>query len=177
MDNPKSGMKHRSVIALGSNLGDRSEYIRRAVDLWRSSKGVNLLKVSGIYETDPVGENLSSDFLNCCIAVDVSISPRDLLEACLNIEKNCGRIRSEGGLSGTNDRTMDCDMIFYGDETIGEKGLKIPHPRWAERLFVVRPMNDIRDFLTEWQRERLDGVLAGFDSSDRSCRLVPDVVD
>ncbi|MCX6644909.1 MAG: 2-amino-4-hydroxy-6-hydroxymethyldihydropteridine diphosphokinase [bacterium] len=150
----------RAVIAMGSNIEDRWSYLQKGLDLWRNSGGVNVLAVSSIIETKPVaehGEIFDLDFLNLCFVCDVTLSPLELMDLCHKIEKKCGRDRDREKKSGNRDRTLDCDIIFYGDREIVHTSpeLIIPHPRWKGRDFVVKPMMELREYLTEWQAGRI----------------------
>lgn len=152
--NPKAS--ERAVIAMGSNIEDRMEHLQKGLDLWRNSDGVDVLAVSSIIETEPVaeqGESYNLDFLNLVFVCDVTLSPIELLEICHEIEKNCGRDRDAEKKRGNRDRTLDCDIIFYGDREISSisPDLVIPHPRWKERDFVMKPMMELREYLTDWQ--------------------------
>jgi 2-amino-4-hydroxy-6-hydroxymethyldihydropteridine diphosphokinase len=142
------------VIALGSNIPDRLDFLQRGVNLLRTNRDINVIKISRVYESDPVGEGLTGDFLNAVVVVDTSLSPRELLNACRDIEKQCGRHRNPEN----RNRTLDLDIIFFADRKISETGLTIPHPMWRERSFVVMPLRDVRDQLDGWQKGELETV-------------------
>lgn len=162
----------RTVIALGSNIHDRMAYMQAAADIFTKADGIKILGASRIYETEPVGEFLDGDFLNAVIVAEVTLSPMDLLEACFNTERRCGRVRKSQDSPGSRNRKMDCDVIFYGDMTLNIPELVIPHPRWDEREFVIRPMMDVKKFLTNRQLELLESVEKGILSGETSCRLL-----
>ena len=153
----------RVVISLGSNIEDRKENLLRGIELWREAAGVNVLAVSSIIETEPVaapGEIFTHDFLNMCIICDVMLNPVNLLDLCHEIEEKCGRDRASETDRGNRDRTLDCDIIFYGDREIALSfpELIIPHLRWSEREFVIMPMMELIEYLTEWQINEVNKI-------------------
>jgi 2-amino-4-hydroxy-6-hydroxymethyldihydropteridine diphosphokinase len=163
----KSESGERSVISIGSNISPRFDYLQRAVDMFRESSSIDVVAVSRVYETAPVseeGETYDGDFLNACIVCDVSLSPEDLLGLCHEIERSNGRDRSLEEVAGNHNRTLDCDIIFYGDQQVELDQLVIPHPLWRVREFILRPLEDVREILTEWQRGSLDEVIEGIKS-------------
>ena len=125
------------AIALGSNLGDRQRILRDAV----AALGACLddLRISSLHETDPVGARDQPRFLNGAATGQVGLSARDLLSTLLDIETRFGRERPYPGAA----RTLDLDLILYGDLIIGDAGLTVPHPRFRERLFVLEPLAEI----------------------------------
>jgi 2-amino-4-hydroxy-6-hydroxymethyldihydropteridine diphosphokinase len=127
-------------VGLGSNLGDREETIRRAVELLASEAEIELEAVSSLRETDPVGYLDQPRFLNGAAALRTELEPRALLRRLQEIELELGRDRS-GPRFGP--RTIDLDLLLYGDERIEEEGLEIPHPRLAERRFVLEPLFEL----------------------------------
>lgn len=152
LENPE-----RAVISLGSNIEDRRENLQKGLNLWRDSDGVDVIAISSISETKPVaepGEVYDGNFLNLCFVCDVTLSPVDLLTRCYEIEEKCGRNREVDIKMGHRNRTLDCDIIFYGSHELVYKFpfLIIPHPRWHEREFVVKPLKELVDNLTDWQR-------------------------
>jgi 2-amino-4-hydroxy-6-hydroxymethyldihydropteridine diphosphokinase len=128
----------RAYVGLGSNLGDREATLRRALELL--GEGVVVVAVSSFRETEPWGYDDQPAFLNAAAAVDTELSPRELLDALLEVERTLGRTR-DGPRYGP--RTIDLDLLLYGDEVIDEDGLKIPHPRLHERRFVLEPLADL----------------------------------
>jgi 2-amino-4-hydroxy-6-hydroxymethyldihydropteridine diphosphokinase len=128
----------RAFIALGSNLGDRLGNLQAAVDGLAGTKGVRVLRTSRVYETDPVGPP-QPDYLNAVVLVETSLSARELLEACLAVERAMGRERGERW----GPRTIDLDLLVYGREEIHEPGLDVPHPRMHERGFVLAPLLEL----------------------------------
>jgi 2-amino-4-hydroxy-6-hydroxymethyldihydropteridine diphosphokinase len=125
------------AIALGSNLGDRQRHLREAAS--RLSSSVSGLRLSGFHDTEPVGVPAQPRFLNAAAAGACSLAPRDLLEELLAIERAFGRERPFAGAP----RTLDLDLILYGDAIVNEPGLVIPHPRFRERRFVLAPLAEI----------------------------------
>jgi 2-amino-4-hydroxy-6-hydroxymethyldihydropteridine diphosphokinase len=131
----------RSYIGIGANLGDREATLHSAVASLSGSPGVELVAVSALRETDPVGAITDQPrFLNGAVAVETSLSARDLLELLLRIEAEHGRTR-EGPQGGP--RTLDLDLLVHGDERLDEPGLTIPHPRLHERPFVLEPLAEL----------------------------------
>lgn len=126
------------AVALGSNLGDREAYLAFAVD--RLQPLFRFPHVSAWHETEPVdvaGEQ--GLFLNGVVVGMTALGPRALLEVLLDIERECGRERPHPGAA----RTLDLDLIFYGDAVIDEPGLVVPHPRFRERRFVLKPLAEV----------------------------------
>ncbi|MCM4154112.1 2-amino-4-hydroxy-6-hydroxymethyldihydropteridine diphosphokinase [Arenibacter sp. N53] len=128
-----------TYLSLGSNLGDKLNHLQEVVFLIHSSIG-NVVKISPIYETPAWGFD-GEDFYNCCIAVETSLTPLDLLENLLTIETRLGRERNKG--TGYSSRTVDIDILYYEREIINSEALTIPHPSLQLRRFVLRPLADI----------------------------------
>lgn len=128
----------RAFLGLGSNLGDRSENLRRAVALLDARDGVRVVRTSSIYETEPVGPP-QPDFLNAVAEIDTTLSPRALLEACLGVEAEMGRVRRERW----GPRVIDVDLLLFDDQRIDEPDLVVPHPRMHERAFVLVPLAEL----------------------------------
>jgi len=125
------------AIAVGSNVGDRQAHIDFA--LGRLRDVLSEVVVSSLYETEPVGVEPQPSFLNGAIIGRTSLGAHDLLRTLLQIEREGGRERPHPGAP----RTLDLDLILYGDEVIDEPDLQIPHPRFRERLFVLDPLAEI----------------------------------
>lgn len=134
-----------AAIALGSNLGDRAANLEAALLRIGGIPFTRLAARSGFYETAPVGPVAQGPFLNAAAAVSTSLTPRQLLEALHAIERDCGRERSRETRWGP--RTLDLDLLLFGDSRIDEPGLTIPHPRLHERSFVLIPL---REIAPEW---------------------------
>ncbi|MCX5479669.1 2-amino-4-hydroxy-6-hydroxymethyldihydropteridine diphosphokinase [Kaistia geumhonensis] len=128
-----------AYLGLGSNLGDRETMLRSAVAALSESAGVTVTAISPVYETPPWGPVPQGPYLNACVAIATSLSPRALLDLCLAIERRHGRERSVRW----GPRTLDIDILDYGGMQINEPGLALPHPRLAERAFVLVPLADI----------------------------------
>jgi 2-amino-4-hydroxy-6-hydroxymethyldihydropteridine diphosphokinase len=129
----------RAYVGLGANLGPREVTILRAVDLLAAEEGVKVLELSELRETDPVGVVDQPPFLNGAVALETSLSPRELLDALLRVERELGRVRNERW----GPRTIDLDLLVYGEEVVDEPGLRVPHPRLHERRFALEPLADL----------------------------------
>jgi 2-amino-4-hydroxy-6-hydroxymethyldihydropteridine diphosphokinase len=131
----------RAYVGLGSNLGEREEALRGALARLEEVDGIDVVAVSSFRETDPVGNVDQPRFVNAAAALETSLGPRGLLDALLEVERSLGRDRSQEERWGP--RTIDLDLLLYGDETVDEPGLEIPHPRLAERAFVLEPLLEL----------------------------------
>ena len=136
----------KAYVGLGSNLGDREATIRRAVELLGERPGVEVVAVSTLRDTDPVGYEDQPRFLNGAVALEVDLPPRALLEELLAVERELGRDRPQETRWGP--RTIDLDLLLYGEEAVDEPGLTVPHPRLAERQFVLEPLYELAPELT-----------------------------
>jgi 2-amino-4-hydroxy-6-hydroxymethyldihydropteridine diphosphokinase len=130
----------RSFIGLGSNLGDRERYLRRALDLLGADPAVDVVAVSTFRETDPVGLVEQPRFLNAAAVLETGLTARELLQKLLAVERVLGR-RRDGPRYGP--RTIDLDLLLHGTEVRDEPGLTVPHPRLAERRFVLEPLHEL----------------------------------
>lgn len=128
-----------AYVGVGSNLGDRREHIRRAVAALDAVEGVAVVRESHLYETEPVGRPPQPRFLNGAVEVECSTTPRELLAALHRIEAALGRTRPAPNMP----RTIDLDLLLWGDTVLDEPGLTVPHPRMHERWFVLRPLADM----------------------------------
>jgi 2-amino-4-hydroxy-6-hydroxymethyldihydropteridine diphosphokinase len=124
---------------LGGNVGDRLEYLRRGVDLLRCEAG-NLTAISAVYESEPWGFNHPCWFLNQVVAVETELDAFALLKSIQQIEQTLGRLRIHHGYQA---RTMDIDILLYSNRIINTPELIVPHPRMAERMFVLLPMAEL----------------------------------
>jgi 2-amino-4-hydroxy-6-hydroxymethyldihydropteridine diphosphokinase len=141
-----------AYLALGSNQGDRRGHLRQAI---ASLPGVR--RVSGIYETAPVGGPEQGPYLNCVVEIDTDLGPRDLLAECQRVEREAGRVRTVHW----GPRTLDVDILLFDDLAVDEPDLVVPHPRMAHRRFVLEPLADLApDRCPAGWEERLpaDGV-------------------
>ncbi|OGC05206.1 2-amino-4-hydroxy-6-hydroxymethyldihydropteridine diphosphokinase [candidate division WOR-1 bacterium RIFOXYA12_FULL_43_27] len=136
---PKIKGPQRVFLALGSNVGDREEYIEQAVFLISKIKGVEVLKRSTNHETEPEGDTDQPSFINAALEIKTELPPQKLLNEFTTIENALGREReTEWG-----PRTIDIDLLFYGKMIVSEDNLQIPHPLIHERTFVLEPMKEI----------------------------------
>ena len=136
----------RAYVGLGANLGERELTIHRAVELLGSVSGIEVVAVSRLRETDPVGYEDQPRFLNGAAALDTELSPRELLDRLLAVERDLGRVRGDGPRFGP--RAIALDLLLFGDEIVDEDGLAVPHPRLAERRFALEPLHDLDPGLT-----------------------------
>jgi 2-amino-4-hydroxy-6-hydroxymethyldihydropteridine diphosphokinase len=130
----------RAFIGLGANLGDREGTIRAALDALAEADGVEVVAVSSLRETEPVGVGAQPLFLNGAAELETSLGARELLDLLLETERRFGRERVPGE---HGPRTLDLDLLLYGDERIDEPGLTVPHPRLRERAFVLEPLAEL----------------------------------
>ncbi|UXR30176.1 2-amino-4-hydroxy-6-hydroxymethyldihydropteridine diphosphokinase [Staphylococcus simulans] len=126
-------------LGLGSNVGDRENQLKEAIRLLDEQSGIKVVKVSSFYETEPVGYVDQPDFLNLCVEIQTELSPKAVLERGLAIEQQLHRVRKERW----GPRTLDIDILLYGDQIIEEQDLTIPHPRMTKRAFVLIPLQEI----------------------------------
>jgi 2-amino-4-hydroxy-6-hydroxymethyldihydropteridine diphosphokinase len=152
----------RAYVGLGSNLADREATILAAIRELASEPGVEIVQVSGLRETDPVGLLEQPRFLNAAAAVETELPARELLDRLLDVERRLGRTR---GGRRFGPRTIDLDLLLYGDEQIDEPGLEVPHPRLHERLFALEPLADLDPELVVPGRGPLVDLVAGLQSS------------
>ena len=150
----------RAFIGLGANLGEREEMLRRALDLLAAEPGLELRRVSTFRETEPVGYLDQPRFVNAAAEVETELSAADLLALLLDVERRLGRVR---GGPRFGPRTIDLDLLLYGDETIREPGLRVPHPRLHERRFALEPLAELDPHLELPGHGPIQAVLAGLD--------------
>ena len=150
-----------AYVGLGANLGDREAMLRSALEQLRSEPGLRVTAVSAFRDTAPVGLVDQPRFLNAVAAVETEIGARALLERLLGIERRLGRTR-EGPRFGP--RTIDLDLLLYGEEEIDEPELHVPHPRLHERLFALEPLAELDPGLVVPGRGPLAGIIAGLQS-------------
>jgi 2-amino-4-hydroxy-6-hydroxymethyldihydropteridine diphosphokinase len=143
-----------AYVGLGSNLGDREGTIRAAV-----AELPGVVAVSTLRETDPVGVTEQPRFLNGVLELETDLSARELLDALLAVERRLGRERRERW----GPRTIDLDLLLYGDEVIDADGLTVPHPRLHERRFVLEPLADLAPTLEVPGLGRVEKLLAELD--------------
>ena len=131
----------RAYVGLGSNLGEREATLWKALEGLGATEGIEVVAVSSFRETDPVGVVDQPRFVNAAVALETSLRPRELLERLLDVERALGRDRAVEERWGP--RTLDLDLLLYGGESIDEPGLEVPHPRLAERAFVLEPLLEL----------------------------------
>jgi 2-amino-4-hydroxy-6-hydroxymethyldihydropteridine diphosphokinase len=130
-------------LSLGSNIGDREDNLKKAVDKIKQNK-IRIIKESRIYETKPYGIKEQRDFLNLALKIETTYTPQKLIKILLDIEKEMGRVRD----IKWGPRIIDIDILFYDSLTINDENLKIPHPDLHNRLFVLEPLSEIApDFI------------------------------
>ena len=131
----------RAYVGLGSNLGEREATLWKALEGLGATEGIEVVAVSSFRETDPVGVVDQPRFVNAAAALETSLRPRELLDRLLDVERALGRDRAVEERWGP--RTVDLDLLLYGGESIDEPGLEVPHPRLAERAFVLEPLLEL----------------------------------
>lgn len=136
---------NRAYLALGSNLGDRLAHLQLAVDVVAAAEGVDLVAVSRVYETAPVGGPPQDAYLNAVIAIDTEFDPHSLLALAQHIERDAQRVRAERW----GPRTLDVDVLLYDDIRLDDPDLTLPHPRMWERGFVLAPLRDVAPALVD----------------------------
>jgi 2-amino-4-hydroxy-6-hydroxymethyldihydropteridine diphosphokinase len=146
-----------AYVGIGSNLGDREENVRRALDLLEADPHIEVVAVSALRETDPVGLLEQPDFVNAAARVRTDLSPRELLDRLLEVERELGRVRTS---ERYGPRTIDLDLLLYGQEIVEEPGLRVPHPRLAERRFALEPLLDLDPALSVPGRGTVQALLA-----------------
>jgi 2-amino-4-hydroxy-6-hydroxymethyldihydropteridine diphosphokinase len=132
-------------VALGSNLGDPSSYIMEGLKALADHSDIDFLNTSLFYQSKPHGPQDQPDYANAAVEFKTILKPEALLDELQKIENENGRVRK--GAERWGARTLDLDLLFYGDETIKTKRLTVPHPRICERAFVLYPLRDLVDKL------------------------------
>ena len=148
----------RAFVGLGSNIGNREALLRRALDAIAELPGTEVRAVSSFRDTVPVGIVNQPRFLNAAAELETSLAPRALLDALLEIERRLGRNRT--GVPRGGPRTVDLDLLLYGDTRISVPGLEIPHPRLVERRFVLEPLAELDPRLEVPAKGRVQALLA-----------------
>lgn len=147
-----------AYIGLGANLGERERTIAAALRRIDEDERTSLMRSTVPIETDPVGYMDQPRFLNAAASLATTRSPRELLDLLLEIERDLGRVRGQGPRYGP--RTIDLDLLLYGDETIDEDALAVPHPRLHERRFVLEPLAELDPGLVVPGRGPVSALLA-----------------
>jgi len=135
-------------LGLGSNLGDRAGHLKAAVAGLRSIDGVQVSAVSSIYRTEPIGVVDQGAFLNAVVRIETELEPLEVLDRCLEIEKGRGRVR----LERWGPRTLDIDLLLFGEQTLSDERLTLPHPLAIERAFVLAPLLEL------WPNAEIGGL-------------------
>jgi len=147
-----------AFVGLGANLGDRERTLHAAVDALADETGIEVVAVSTLRETEPVGVGEQPRFLNGVTELETTLTARELLERLLAVEQRFGRVRIPGE---HGPRTLDLDLLLYGDEVIEEPGLTVPHPRLHERRFVLEPLAQLAPGLLVPRRGHVESLLSG----------------
>ncbi len=143
-------------LGLGSNMGDRVALLQRAVHSLQEEKEIHIIELSSIYETDPIGFTEQPSFYNLVVHLVTTLSPSDLLQKILSIETKLNRVRKQRW----GPRTIDIDILLYGDQRVEEENLTIPHPRLHEREVVLIPLLEIAgDFRIPHIDEKVSNLL------------------
>jgi 2-amino-4-hydroxy-6-hydroxymethyldihydropteridine diphosphokinase len=148
----------RAYVGLGANLGDRERTLHAAVDALAGEAGVEVVAVSTLRETEPVGVGDQPRFVNGAAELETSLAARELLDRLLAVEQRFGRVRFPGE---HGPRTLDLDLLLYGDEVIDEPELHVPHPRLHERRFVLEPLAELAPGLVVPGRGDVESMLSG----------------
>jgi len=148
----------RAYVGLGANLGDRERTLHAAVDALAAQEGIEVVAVSTLRETEPVGVGEQPLYLNGVAALATTLTARELLDRLLAVEQRFGRVRvpDEHG-----PRTLDLDLLLYGDEVIDEPELQVPHPHLHERRFVLEPLAELAPGLVVPGRGDMESLLRG----------------
>jgi 2-amino-4-hydroxy-6-hydroxymethyldihydropteridine diphosphokinase len=148
----------RAYVGLGANLGDRERTLLAAADALAAEEGIEVVSVSTLRETEPVGVGEQPRFLNGAAELETTLTARELLDRLLAVEQRFGRVRIPGE---HGPRTLDLDLLLYGDEVIDEQGLTVPHPRLHERRFVLEPLAELAPGLVVPGRGDMESLLRG----------------
>ena len=156
-----------AYIALGGNLGDPRRQLLEAMDALAHLPGTRVLRRSRLYRTPPWGVLEQPPFLNAAVLLDTDLAPQALLDALLAIEQRAGRVRAERN----GPRTLDLDLLHMDDVQLDDERLTLPHPRIAERAFVLLPLNDIAPDLRLPGQGRVADLLAAADTQGCECLI------
>jgi 2-amino-4-hydroxy-6-hydroxymethyldihydropteridine diphosphokinase len=148
----------RAYVGLGANLGDRERILRGALAALGDENGIDVVAVSTLRETEPVGVGEQPLFLNGAAALETTLGAGELLDRLLAVEHRFGRVRVPGE---HGPRTLDLDLLLYGDEQIEQPGLTVPHPRLHERRFVLEPLAELDPELVVPGRGPVEALLSG----------------
>jgi 2-amino-4-hydroxy-6-hydroxymethyldihydropteridine diphosphokinase len=148
----------RAYVGLGANLGDRERTLREAVAALDAEDGIEVIAVSTLRETEPVGVGEQPLFLNGAVALETTLGAGELLDRLLAVEQRFGRVRVPGE---HGPRTLDLDLLLYGEERLEEPGLTLPHPRLHERRFVLEPLAELDPGLVVPGRGAVEALMSG----------------
>jgi 2-amino-4-hydroxy-6-hydroxymethyldihydropteridine diphosphokinase len=148
----------RAYVGLGANLGDRGRTLREAVEALAAEDGIEVVAVSTLRETEPVGVGEQPLFLNGAAELETTLTARELLDRLFAVEQRFGRVRVQGE---HGPRTLDLDLLLYGGESIEAPGLTVPHPRLHERRFVLEPLAELAPGLAVPGRGDVESLLTG----------------
>ena len=153
---------NKAYLGLGTNMGDRFEYLSTACQLIDANENIRIIKKSKLYETKAWGYTDQAEFLNMCIEIETNLDEYGLLEACEQVEQMLNRER----IIRWGPRTIDVDILFYNDIILDDEKLSIPHPRISERAFVLIPLMDLNTKLVI-KNETIDVYLNSLSSDER----------
>lgn len=157
-------MRHTAFLSIGSNIGDRLENCKKAIARLAGYEGIEIIKKSSFYETEPWGEIEQAWFFNCVIEIKTELVVKDLLFLLLNIEKEFGRNRAEKG----GPRVLDIDILFFDKEIIQSEDMVIPHPFLHQRRFVLMPLSEIApDFIHPVLKKNVADLLKETDDNKK----------
>ncbi|WP_417767901.1 2-amino-4-hydroxy-6-hydroxymethyldihydropteridine diphosphokinase [Stappia sp.] len=139
MSETRNGDLVRAALGLGSNIGDTRAHLDAALAALAATPGIVVVARSSDYRTPPWGPVPQDDYRNACVVIETRLSPLALLERCLAVERELGRVRD----IRWGPRIIDIDVLVYGQEAVEQDGLSIPHPRMSERAFVLVPLAEI----------------------------------
>lgn len=155
---------HQVYLSIGSNIGDRKAQLQQAIAALQADSAIDVVRVSSIYETAPVGGVVQDDFYNCAVYLETSLSATELLQRIQQIEQNQKRRR----LIHWGPRTIDLDILWYDDAVIQTADLTIPHPEIAKRAFVLVPLQEIT---TGQQQKRVEQLLQVLPAAQRVTKI------
>jgi 2-amino-4-hydroxy-6-hydroxymethyldihydropteridine diphosphokinase len=145
-----------AYLGLGSNVGERQTFCRRALDALRAAPGIEVQATSSLYETSPIGGPPQRSYINAVVRVDTDLNPHGLLKACKAIEQQLGREPSD---IKWGPRVVDLDVLTYGDEKLSDPELEIPHSQMTQRRFVLVPLLEIDPEATDpWGTRYADSL-------------------
>jgi len=154
----------RAYLSIGSNLGDRINYLKKALEKLKQNN-IQIIKSSNIIETEPYGYKEQGKFLNMAVEIDSDLEPFELMKLISKIESELGRIRTKRW----GPRVIDIDIIFYDYLIINEPDLKIPHPDMQNRFFVLKPFQEIApDFVHPVLKKTITELLENLNSEGKS---------